>query len=86
MPQLRCDLLREHDDDSAGAPDVRELVDALVVRDAAEGMTTVARRDPYGSVDVVDCERDAVHPDGVRLRRLRLDGRGVMYSNSSRQR
>src|SRR4051812_17135809 len=71
------ELLGEHDEDPAGAADIRELVHVPVGRNAAQGVAAVPRRDLEGFVDVVDREGHAVHADLVGTGGLRLDRVGV---------
>src|SRR4029079_1799675 len=70
-------LLGEHHDDAAGTADIGELVDVLVRRHAPQRVAAVPRRDLEGLVEVVQRERDAVHPDLVGPGRARLDRVGV---------
>src|SRR5690606_14765166 len=64
----------EHHEDAAGAAQVRELVEVLVGRDAAQRVATVPGGDLERRADVVDQERDAVHADVGRPGGLGLDG------------
>src|SRR4051794_31838091 len=66
-------LLGKHDDDAAGAAKVREFVDVLVRRHAAQRMAAVSRGDLQCLIDVVDREGDAVHADLVGSSGLGLD-------------
>ena len=66
-------LFGEHHQDSAGAAQVGEFVNILVGGHAPKRVIAVFRCDRRCVVDVVDGERDAVHTNLVRKRRLRLD-------------
>jgi hypothetical protein len=75
--QLFLQLLGEHDDDAAGAPDIGEPVDVLVGRHAPRRVAAVPRGDLDGQAEVVDREGHAVHADLVGPGGLGLDRVGV---------
>lgn len=66
-------FLSEHDEDSTGSAEIRELVDVTVGRNAAQRSTSVLRSYFKGLVDVVNREGNAVHSDVVRTSWVRLD-------------
>src|ERR1700761_8108788 len=76
-PSVLRQLLGEHDDDAAGAADIRELVNVLVGRHAAKRTAAMPRGYLKGLVDVVDREGNALHANLVGTSGLRLDRFGV---------
>ncbi|RAJ68737.1 helix-turn-helix protein [Streptomyces sp. Amel2xB2] len=77
QPSVLLQFLGEHHKDAAGTADVRELVDVLIIRDAAKRTASVPCGCLKGFVEVVDGEGDAMHTDLVGKSGLRLDRLGV---------
>lgn len=73
LPEVFC----EHHEDAARAAQVRELVEIPVCRDGTQGVAAVPSGGRESRLDVIDRERNAMHPDLVGLRRFGVDCRRV---------